>query len=260
MGTELSLKEIEAILEATPMERLKITCLYYKQDERPGVKKLVEKYEKKLFRFTKELSRLDNMLIYERKYGEYPFIAGIDEAGRGPLAGPVVAAAVILPKDHPILYLNDSKKLTEKRREALYDEIMRDAVSVGVGMAKEDRIDEVNILNATYEAMRDAVDKLSLKPDITLNDAVKIPDLSVARQVPIVKGDAKSLSIAAASVIAKVTRDRLMVEYDSLYPEYGFAAHKGYGTEQHVEALKKYGPCPIHRQTFIQHFIGDERE
>lgn len=200
---------------------------------------------------------MDTMMIYERKYAEYNVIAGIDEAGRGPLAGPVVAAAVILPKNRPILYLNDSKQLSAKKREELYDVIMKEAVSVGVGMAGEQKIDEINILQATYEAMREAVSKLDPQPDITLNDAVTIPDLTM-RQVPIIQGDAKSASIAAASIIAKVTRDRLMLEYDRQYPEYGFASHKGYGSQSHMEAIKKYGPCPIHRKTFIQGILNHE--
>ncbi|MBR5060053.1 MAG: ribonuclease HII, partial [Clostridia bacterium] len=241
-----SIKEIDQILLDTPMERMELACLYYDQDEREGVKKVVEKHRKRLALFRKELERMDGMMLYERKYAEYQVIAGIDEAGRGPLAGPVVAAAVILPKNKPILYLNDSKQLSEKKREELYQVIMEEAVSVGVGMAGEQVIDEINILQATYRAMREAVSKLVPKPDLTLNDAVTIPELAI-RQVPIIKGDAKSASIAAASIIAKVTRDRMMVEYDRQYPEYGFASHKGYGSEAHIEALRRYGPCPIHR-------------
>ena len=201
-----------------------------------------------------EFLRLEGMLEYEREYGNCGVICGIDEAGRGPLAGPVVAGAVILPSDCKILYLNDSKKLTARRRELLYDEIMEKAVSVGVGVASHERIDEINILQATYEAMCEAIGKLQVMPQILLNDAVTIPQVTIP-QVPIIKGDAKSLSIAAASVIAKVTRDRLMAEYDELMPEYGFAAHKGYGSSAHIAAVKKYGPSPIHRRTFIKNFI-----
>lgn len=205
-------------------------------------------------RLEKELVRLDGMLLFEREYKEYSFIAGIDEAGRGPLAGPVAAAACILPKEEKILFLNDSKKLSPLRRDALFDEIREKAVSFAVALASPERIDEINILNATYEAMREAVSKLDPAPDLLLNDAVTIPGLDI-RQVPIVKGDAKSLSIAAASVLAKVTRDRLMEEYDALYPQYGFAKHKGYGTAEHIRALREYGPCPIHRRSFIGHFV-----
>ena len=201
-----------------------------------------------------ERARIDRLWKYEREYGMYTRICGIDEVGRGPLAGPVVAGAGILPKDDMILYLNDSKKLSEKKREMLYDEIMNRAVATGIGMASPARIDEINILQATYEAMRMAIDNLKVRPDILLNDAVTIPKVDIL-QVPIIKGDAKSISIAAASIIAKVTRDRLMVEYDKVLPEYGFASNKGYGSKDHIEALKTYGPSPIHRSTFITHFV-----
>ncbi len=202
----------------------------------------------------KELERLEIMARYEEEYSEYEFICGIDEVGRGPLAGPVVAGAVILPKGARIPYVNDSKKLSEKKREALYDVIMEQAVSVGIGMSDHEKIDEINILQATYAAMREAISKLDQQPDLLLNDAVTIPEVNI-RQVPIVKGDAKSMSIAAASIIAKVTRDRMMVEYDSVYPGYGFASNKGYGTAVHIEALKSLGPTPIHRRSFIKNFV-----
>ncbi len=205
----------------------------------------------------KERERLEAMREYERRFAAEPFLCGIDEAGRGPLAGPVVAAAVILPKDCEILYLNDSKKLSAARREALYGEITEKAVCYGIGMASPERIDEINILQATYEAMRQAVNALSVKPDRFLNDAVVIPGIDPARQEAIIKGDAKSVSIAAASILAKVTRDRIMVEYDRIYPQYGFAAHKGYGTKAHMEALLQYGPCPIHRRTFLRKMNGE---
>lgn len=213
-----------------------------------------EKIMRQKERLEKELRRLKEMSIYEEEYGMYEHICGIDEAGRGPLAGPVVAGAVILPKDSKILYLNDSKKLSQKKREALYDEIMEKAVSVGVGIIGPERIDQINILNATYEAMRLAVSDLEVKPDILLNDAVTIPEAGM-KQVPIIKGDAKSISIAAASIIAKVTRDRLMTEYDLSMPGYDFAKHKGYGTKAHIESLMRLGPCPIHRRTFIKNFV-----
>ena len=183
-----------------------------------------------------------------------PVYMRIDEVGRGPLAGPVVAGAVILPKDNPILYLNDSKKLSEKKREALYEEIMERAVATGIGIVGPARIDEINILQATYEAMRAAIGGLSQTPDLLLNDAVTIPGMEIP-QIPIVKGDAKSVSIAAASILAKVTRDHLMAEYDKLYPGYGFAKHKGYGTAAHIAALRELGPSPIHRRTFIKNFV-----
>lgn len=215
------------------------------------------KKEEKLLRQQEKLAaeraRLETMRIYERKYESEGLLCGVDEAGRGPLAGPVVAGAVILPKDCEILYLNDSKKLTKRRRDLLYEEIMEKALAVGVGVVSHTRIDEINILQATYEAMRQAVGKLSPEPDILLNDAVTIPKLSI-RQVPIIKGDAKSVSIAAASVIAKVTRDRMMEELESVYPGYGFASNKGYGSAAHIAALRERGPCEIHRRTFIRNF------
>lgn len=216
--------------------------------------------EEKLLRqkekLEKELLRLKEMSIYEEEYADCQYICGIDEVGRGPLAGPVVAGAVILPKNETILYLNDSKKLSEKKRELLYDEIMEKAVATGIGMASPERIDEINILQATYEAMRQAIENLQVRPDILLNDAVTIPQVEI-KQVPIIKGDAKSISIAAASIIAKVTRDRLMKEYDSIFPGYDFASNKGYGTKIHIEGIKKIGPCPIHRVTFIKNFTGE---
>ena len=202
----------------------------------------------------KELARLEAMREYEDTYDACAYICGIDEAGRGPLAGPVVAAAAVLPKDCQIFYLNDSKKLSEKKRDLLFDEIKEKAVAYGIGIVSPQVIDEINILQATYEAMRQAISQLNVIPEILLNDAVTIPGVDIM-QVPIVKGDAKSVSIAAASILAKVTRDRMMMEYDQIYPEYGFAKHKGYGTAAHIAALKEYGPCPIHRRTFIKKFV-----
>ena len=202
----------------------------------------------------KELARLEAMREYEDTYDACAYICGIDEAGRGPLAGPVVAAATVLPKDGQIFYLNDSKKLSEKKRDLLFDEIKEKAVAYGIGIVSPQVIDEINILQATYEAMRQAISQLNVIPEILLNDAVTIPGVDIM-QVPIVKGDAKSVSIAAASILAKVTRDRMMMEYDQIYPEYGFAKHKGYGTAAHIAALKEYGPCPIHRRTFIKKFV-----
>ena len=204
-------------------------------------------------RLEKELARLEAMRAYEREYGDFSLICGIDEAGRGPLAGPVTAGAVILPKDCQILYLNDSKKLSEKRREELFTEIKEEAVAWCVKTASPARIDEINILQATYEAMREAIAGLGVVPQLLLNDAVNIPQVEIL-QVPIIKGDAKSVSIAAASILAKVTRDHMMAEYDAIYPGYGFGKHKGYGTAAHIQALKELGPCPIHRRTFIKNF------
>ncbi|MEE1009096.1 MAG: ribonuclease HII [Agathobacter sp.] len=226
----------------------------YSKDSRSGVQKLVESAVKRKDKYEKELERIYNMKEYERANSDYEYICGIDEVGRGPLAGPVVACAVILPKDCNILYINDSKKLTAAKREMLYDEIMDNAIAVGIGVVSHERIDEINILQATYEAMREAIGKLSVKPDLLLNDAVTIPMVDI-KQIPIVKGDAKSISIAAASIIAKVTRDRMMVEYDNIYEGYGFASNKGYGSKEHIDAIKEYGPTPIHRRTFIKNFL-----
>lgn len=249
-----TINEIKAEFSAAEISEYSVLCEKYKEDSRAGVKKLIEQCHKKETALEAEKQRIEQMKVYEHKYEHLGYLCGIDEVGRGPLAGPVVACAVILPKDSSILYLNDSKKLTASKREELYEVIMREAVSVGIGMRGPDRIDEINILQATYEAMRDAVNNLSVTPQILLNDAVTIPNV-VIPQVPIIKGDAKSVSIAAASIVAKVTRDRMMEEYDKLLPEYGFASNKGYGSAVHIEALKKYGPSPIHRKSFITHFV-----
>lgn len=226
----------------------------YETDERSGVKKLVEQARKQIDAYEKELKRTESMKRFEKEYDSYSYICGIDEVGRGPLAGPVVAGAVILPKNCDILYLNDSKQLSEKKREELYEVIMEKAVSTGLGFVTPERIDEINILQATYEAMRMAIGELDPVPDLLLNDAVTIPEVTI-RQVPIIKGDAKSISIAAASIIAKVTRDRLMTEYEKTYPGYGFAANKGYGSAEHIAAIRELGSTPIHRRSFIRNFL-----
>lgn len=249
-----STKEIKELFQAACEDELPELIKEYSTDERAGIQKLAAAAQKRLDALAKERQRIYELSAYEREYSEYAYICGIDEVGRGPLAGPVVAGAVILPKDCDILYINDSKQLSQKKREELYDIIMEKAVACAVGYATPERIDEINILQATYEAMREAVGKLSPAPEILLNDAVNIPAISI-RQVPIIKGDAKSISIGAASIIAKVTRDRLMVEYDKVFPEYGFAGNKGYGSAAHIEALRKYGATPIHRKSFIKNFV-----
>lgn len=254
MNLEKKISDIKREFEVTNIENISDILVLYKEDNRTGVKKLVDFFRKKQVAYAKELERLELMRAYENQYADYEFICGIDEVGRGPLAGPVMAAAVILPKDCNLLYINDSKQLSEKRRELLYDEIMEQAISVGVGSVPPNRIDEVNILNATYEAMRQAIGNLKVTPNVLLNDAVTIPGVNL-EQVPIIKGDAKSASIAAASIIAKVTRDRLMAAYDKVFPGYFFASNKGYGSSEHVEAIKKMGPSPIHRASFIKNFI-----
>lgn len=228
--------------------------LKYRDDERSAVKKLVESAAKRTAALDAERKRMYEMFSFERQYEQYEYICGIDEVGRGPLAGPVAAGAVILPKDCALLYLNDSKKLSEKKREELYDQIMENALATGIGFVSPERIDEIGISPAVAEAMREAISQLKIKPSLLLIDAVKIPGVDI-KQVPIIKGDAKSASIAAASIIAKVTRDRLMVQYDSLMPEYHFASNKGYGSKVHINAIKQYGPSAIHRKSFIGHFV-----
>ncbi|MBQ9886949.1 MAG: ribonuclease HII [Lachnospiraceae bacterium] len=245
------IKELLEVAKGAELDSLLKSC---DEDPRATVRRLAENKRKHINELKAEQHRLKEMLSFENEYAEYKMICGVDEAGRGPLAGPVVAGAVILPKNTTILYVNDSKKLSEKKREELYDVIMSQALCAGVGVVSADVIDEINILQATYEAMRQAIASLAIKPDLLLNDAVTIPHVDI-RQVPIIKGDAKSLSIACASIVAKVTRDRMMREYDKLFPEYGFATHKGYGSAEHIAAIKEYGPSPIHRATFIKNFI-----
>ena len=234
-----SIKEIDSRLKMAEDAEREQLMKVYAPDDRAGVQKLLEKYRKQKEKLLAEKERLAKMRQYEEKYADHAFICGIDEVGRGPLAGPVVAGAVILPKECEILYINDSKKLSAAKRDELYDEIMDKAVAVGLGMASPARIDEINILQATYEAMRQAIDNLKVKPDL----------------LSIIKGDAKSVSIAAASIVAKVTRDRLMEEYDKVLPGYGFASNKGYGSAEHIKALQTLGPTPIHRASFTTHFV-----
>ena len=252
-----SIQEIRDEFKNAGLEDLPALCQVYREDSRKGVQNLLAQAERRQEKLKEERIRLEKMREYEHKYEHLGYVCGIDEAGRGPFAGPVVAGAVILPKDCEILGLNDSKQLSEKRREELYEEIMDKAIAAQVGYASPARIDEINILQATYEAMREAVGNLSVRPQILLNDAVTIPGIIIP-QVSIIKGDAKSLSIAAASIVAKVTRDRLMREYDKIMPQYGFASHKGYGSKEHIEALRKYGPSPIHRKTFIKNVFGEK--
>lgn len=248
------LKAIKEMVDQLPMEAWNDILSELEADDRQGVQKYAETLRKKLSKLEAEKSRIAAMQDFEQKLAEHQLFCGIDEAGRGPLAGPVVASAVIMPIGCDLLYINDSKKLSEAKREELYDQIMEKAISVGVGVASPGRIDEINILQATYEAMREAVSQLDPSPDVLVNDAVTIPGMK-QEQKPVIKGDAKCYSIAAASIIAKVTRDRMMKAYDSLYPEYGFAGHKGYGSAAHIAAIKEYGPCPIHRSSFIKNFI-----
>ncbi len=257
MEKKMTLKQIEQAIKELSIDEAIERLNLYKEEYGDKINSIIEKYEKKKEKQQEELNRYRAMCSYEDEAYEkgYEIIAGIDEAGRGPLAGPVVAAAVILRRGSFIEGLNDSKKLTPQKRDKLYDIIMKNALSVGVGIVDERIIDEINILNATKVAMKQAIEKLIINPDILLTDAVKLPEVKIP-QISIVKGDAKSVSIAAASVIAKVTRDRFIEKMDSEYPQYGFSKHKGYGTKEHIEAIKKYGICPIHRVSFTKNFVG----
>ncbi|WP_295633801.1 MAG: ribonuclease HII [Mitsuokella multacida] len=242
---DYTIKELEAALAAPEVsEEFLAAC---REDPRKAAARLVRRYEKA----QAEHARLLKMYAYEHEAWArgHEIVAGVDEAGRGPLAGPVSVAAVILPHDLCLPKLNDSKKLSAKVREELFDEIQEKAIAVGTALIDAQTIDRVNIYQATINGMYEAIFSLQPEPQEVLIDAVPLENLPMASQ-SIIKGDAKSASIAAASIIAKVTRDRLMDEYDKIYPEYGFAQHKGYGTAQHIEALKKYGPCPIHRRSF----------
>ena len=246
-----SISEIKNELSLCAFDELPGFIASYADDDRSGVKSLVKKAEKRIEDFHNELKRLEAMREFEHRYGErYEFICGVDEAGRGPFAGPIVAGAAILPKDVDILYLNDSKKLSEQRREELFVEIKEKAISFGVGIVSAARIDEIGVGKADFEAMRLAISQLSPQPQFALTDAFLIPDLNIPQE-NIVKGDARSVSIAAASILAKVTRDHIMEELDEKYPMYGFKDHKGYGTQFHRDRITEFGPCPEHRMSFL---------
>lgn len=253
---KLSIGEIKALIEKADFDEKKRLVEVLKSDGRKGVLNLAQRLENDIRDNNKEMERIENLKKYEHTYYSKgaKYIAGIDEVGRGPLAGPVYASAVVLPIDCIIQGVNDSKKLSPSKREELSLEIKKNALSFAIGCCDEKTIDEVNILNATYMAMKQAIEKLTIKPQVLLIDAVRIPGVNIF-QVPIVKGDTLSFSIACASIIAKVERDRVMDEYHELYPVYNFKSNKGYGTAEHIEALKKHGPCEIHRRTFIGNFI-----
>lgn len=249
-----SIREIREELKEVSPEKLPEYIALYRDDTRKGVQDFLKAQENRLKKYEAELLRIEELCSFEKKYSDYTYICGVDEVGRGPLAGPVVAGAVILPKDCRILYINDSKKLSAKKREELSREIHEQAIAIGIGLSTQERIDEINILQATYEAMRKAIDSLSVTPSLLLNDAVTIPKVDIP-QVAIVKGDARSISIGAASIVAKVYRDKMMEEYDSMYPGYGFASNKGYGSKEHIEALRSLGPCPLHRRSFLKSIL-----
>lgn len=254
-----SISEIKEILGGCPVEKLPEQMKPFEADSRKGVQTALTSFRKKYEKYQQELARLDEILTYERGLWSagYDLVAGIDEVGRGPLAGPVVAAAVILPKEYKIEGVNDSKKLSAKKREELYDIILEKAVAYGIGVVSNERIDEINILQATYEAMREALSQLKPRAEYILADAVTIPMVSTPQR-GIIKGDAKSMSIGAASIVAKVYRDRLMEAYEEVYPGYGFASNKGYGAAEHIEGIKKQGITPIHRRTFVKNFLPQE--
>ncbi len=250
-----SIAEIKEELNNCNIEELNDFIENYCGDKRAGVLKLVDSAKKKIEKHNTELERLENITQYEKKYQSMgiEYVGGIDEVGRGPYAGPVVAACVILPEGCKIEGVNDSKKLSLKKREELFDVIKEKAVCVGVGIVDNYEIDELNILQATYKAMRIALENMDIKPQQILVDAVNIPGIDIPQEA-IIKGDAKSISIGAASIIAKVVRDRMMVEYAKKYPQYGFDHNVGYGSREHEEAIRKYGLCDIHRRSFTKKF------
>ncbi|AUN15325.1 ribonuclease HII [[Clostridium] sordellii] len=253
---EKSVKEINSIIENISTDEYLKYIDILKDDERKSVKNIAVKLAKKLDKMRAENERLEMINIFENEGYEkgFTYIGGIDEAGRGPLAGPVVAAVVVFKPGTKIEGINDSKKLSEAKRDELFEIIKEEALDYGIGIVQKDEIDEYNILNATYMAMKKAVNCLKQKPDYLLVDAAHIPDVDI-EQKSIIKGDSKSISIAAASILAKVTRDSIMYEYDKMYPEYGFASHKGYGTDQHYKAIREHGITSIHRRSFLKNIL-----
>lgn len=253
---EKSVKEINSIIENISTDEYLKYIDILKDDERKSVKNIAVKLAKKLDKMRAENERLEMINIFENEGYEkgFTYIGGIDEAGRGPLAGPVVAAVVVFKAGTKIEGINDSKKLSEAKRDELFEIIKEEALDYGIGIVQKDEIDEYNILNATYMAMKKAVNCLKQKPDYLLVDAAHIPDVDI-EQKSIIKGDSKSISIAAASILAKVTRDSIMYEYDKMYPEYGFASHKGYGTDQHYKAIREHGITSIHRRSFLKNIL-----
>lgn len=251
-----SVKEIKEIVDNLSTESYLEYIEILRNDERKSVQNIAVKMAKKLDAIRKENERLETINIFENEgYDKgYLYIGGIDEAGRGPLAGPVVAAVVVFKQNTKIEGINDSKKLSEAKREELFDIIKEQALDYGIGIVNNNEIDEFNILQATYMAMKKAINCLEKTPDYLLIDAATIPGVDTP-QKPIIKGDSKSISIAAASILAKVTRDSIMYQYDEMYPEYGFKGHKGYGTKEHYEAIEKHGITPIHRKSFLKNVL-----
>ncbi|MDB8789687.1 ribonuclease HII [Romboutsia sp. 1001216sp1] len=251
-----SVKEIKEIIENISTDEYLKYIEILKIDDRKSVQSLAVKMAKKLDAIRREEERLEKINEFENEGYEkgYIYIGGIDEAGRGPLAGPVVASVVVFKQGTKIEGINDSKKLSEAKREELFDIIKEEALDYGIGIVNNEEIDKFNILNATYMAMKKALNCLKKSPDYLLIDAATIPGVDIV-QNPIIKGDSKSISIAAASILAKVTRDNLMYQYDEMYPEYGFKGHKGYGTKEHYEAIEKHGITPIHRKSFLKNVL-----
>lgn len=251
-----AISKIKEKLEGLEVTEIPQAVAEFMADERKGVMKLVASAQKRYENYLNELKRLEEISAYEKEcyLNGCTYVAGIDEVGRGPLAGPVVTAVVILKQGALIEGINDSKKLSEAKREELYDIIVKEAVDYSIGIVSPAEIDEINILQATYKAMQQCIDGLKIKPDFILVDAVTIPNIEI-KQKGIIKGDAKSISIGAASIVAKVTRDRLMKDYAQIFPEYDFEQNKGYGSSKHVEAIKEIGICPIHRRSFVKNFM-----
>ena len=255
MGDKIRIKDVELMIKNLGAKEALAKINQIEAEYKISLERLRLKYEKKRMKILEERKRYRKMCVFEEdalKKG-YKCIAGIDEAGRGPLAGPVVAACVVIPKGTFIEGLNDSKKLSPQKREELYSIILNCALAYGIGTVDEKTIDSINILNAARKAMEEAVSSLKIRPDLLLIDAEKLKNVNI-KQIPIVKGDEKSVSIAAASIVAKVTRDRIVKDMDSIYPHYGFSRHKGYGTKEHIEAIKNHGICPIHRRSFTKKF------
>ncbi|SHK11954.1 ribonuclease HII [Tepidibacter formicigenes] len=259
MFENMNVKEINEFINNVEIRDYMKYIDILRNDKRKSVQKIAIKLSKKLDDIRKEEKRIEKLKTFEREGYEkgYKYIGGIDEAGRGPLAGPVVAAVVVLNEDTVIHGINDSKKLSEKKREELFEIIKKEAVDYGIGIVSNEEIDEFNILNATYMAMKKAVNSLKNKPDYLLIDAATIPNIDIP-QNSIIQGDGKSISIAAASILAKVTRDKMMYEYDEIYSEYRFSKHKGYGTKEHYEAIEKHGITPIHRKSFLKSILNGD--